>query len=481
MPLIGSTIQSRYRLLKLLGSGYFGETYLAENQDLPDRPPCIVKRYIVPPECAGTPALIDKNFEIAVDIFYRLGQHPQIPSLLGKFDLDGEHYIAQEYVEGLHLEDEYKEGVVWTTPRVIDFLLDTLNTVDFIRQQNLIHQHLNPRNLIRQYGSGRIAIVGLGGVKDVNNVWQVETAPHKIVGDAEATNYMPYEQQNGFPQYNTDLYAIGIMAIRALTGDRLVPCDPESFELSWRDRTNANAQLVEIVDRLVRPDYRNRYQSAKEAIADLETLISQRGGRIVPPKPPWYTHPYAIMAGSVGIVTLGLAAVRSFSPPEKPPSLPTANLPPIAAPIANTIATRQQAGLFKIDRPRNWLVEETADRLQLNFPATNDAATPPRLAISTRQSAASLEAYTKEKLAQLPKEYANFQTIEVTPTQLDGKSAQLVAYTGKDKTNLDIRHLEIWTFHRNTIVRVAYQATPATYYKHLGSALTTIDSLKFSP
>ena len=64
-----------------------------------------------------------------------------------------------------------------------------------------------------------------------------------------------------------------MIAIHALTGadpNRLLSND--TGEINWRNQANVSSKLAQIIDKMVRFDYRNRYQSAKEVLKDLNTL-----------------------------------------------------------------------------------------------------------------------------------------------------------------------------------------------------------------
>jgi eukaryotic-like serine/threonine-protein kinase len=84
--------------------------------------------------------------------------------------------------------------------------------------------------------------------------------------------YIPYEQEQNSPQFNSDLYAVGVIAIQALTGEFPILKDDRTHELKWRDGVKIDLRLINIIDKMVRPDYRNRYQSAAEALRDLQAF-----------------------------------------------------------------------------------------------------------------------------------------------------------------------------------------------------------------
>jgi len=77
---------------------------------------------------------------------------------------------------------------------------------------------------------------------------------------------MPIEQAQNQPRLCSDIYAVGIVALKALTGlpASQLPEDPNSGEILWRDLGRVNPQLAEVLDKMVHYQISERYQSADE-------------------------------------------------------------------------------------------------------------------------------------------------------------------------------------------------------------------------
>lgn len=276
MIMLGKTLTGRYKIVKQLGGGGFSQTFIAEDGYLPDRPSCVIKQ--LKPASSQTEVLdISRElFDKEAKVLYRLGKHECIPSLLAHFEEDEEFFLAQELVEGDVLTQEIKRGACLGEQYTIDFLTDILTTLDFVHRQQVIHRDIKPSNLIRRASDRRIVLIDFGAVKEVSTqpISQLGHTSSLVIG---SPGYMPNEQYSGKTMFASDIYAIGIIAVQALTGlsPNQIPDDPVTSEFRWRDRAKVTPTLADVIDKMVRYDFRQRYQSANEVIAALEPLLSK--------------------------------------------------------------------------------------------------------------------------------------------------------------------------------------------------------------
>jgi tetratricopeptide (TPR) repeat protein len=268
-PLLGG----RYQIIRRLGGGGFGQTFLAEDQHLPGRPFCVVKH--LQPKANHPEALVaaQRLFESEATVLHELGHHSQIPRLTAHFQEDQEFYLVQEFVQGTVLSQELKQRRMLSELEVLDFLLEVLTVLEFVHQHQVIHRDIKPANLIRRQVDGKIVLIDFGAVKQlVTPTWLPQTPSLSVA--VGSSGYSPPEQLAGKACFASDLYAVGMIAIQALTGilPKQLPIDPDTYEAKWRDRITVNPALAEIVDRMVRYDFRQRYQSTAEVLTDLRTL-----------------------------------------------------------------------------------------------------------------------------------------------------------------------------------------------------------------
>jgi serine/threonine protein kinase len=271
--MLKKTLGGRYSLISRLGAGGFGETYLAEDVQLPDNHCCVVK-HLKPQSIEAEVLDISRRlFDSEAKVLHRLGSHSQIPRLLANFEENQEFYLVQEFIEGNGLDRELIAGNKWSAPQVVNLLQDILSTLEFVHQQKVIHRDIKPENLIRRKQDGKIVLIDFGAVKQIYT--QLTTSKRaKSTITIGTMGYMPSEQANGYPQINSDIYALGIIAIQALTGldPEFIPKNPNTLEIEWSHLVEIDLNLMKILDKMVRYDFRQRYGSATEVLKDLELV-----------------------------------------------------------------------------------------------------------------------------------------------------------------------------------------------------------------
>ncbi len=274
------TINGRYRILQQIGVGGFGLTYLAEDLQLPTRPRTVVKHLRPQITDAETMTLANRLFQQEAEILYRLGGHPNIPSLIAHFKENGEFFLVQEFIEGHTLDREFQGGKKYNQKEIIQFLGQTLEILSFVHSQKVIHRDVKPANLIRRTSDGNIFLIDFGAVKQVSAAPRTPTSNTAFSSVTVGSHgYMPAEQLAGNPNFSSDIYALGLVAIEALTG--LKPLDlaknAATGEFVWAHKTQLSPELERFIEKCVRLDFRRRYVSANEALAALNEIAANIG------------------------------------------------------------------------------------------------------------------------------------------------------------------------------------------------------------
>lgn len=278
MDMIGQLLTGRYLILEKLGAGGFSQTYLARDKYLPRHPLCVVKCLKPSSNSSISAEAADRLFETEAQVLERLGQqHSQIPTLFAYCREQDQVYLIQEYVDGENLGRWLSRGQRLTSKTAIALLLELLPLLDFLHSHQVIHQDIKPSNLIRRRRDGKVVLIDFGAARLLT-----ETHAEAQSNDADSITvgtpgYMPDEQQLGMPQLNSDLYALGMLVIHLLTGvhPKEFKQDMFSGEMDWQrylGQQSLDPKLVEILDRMVRVKFSDRYQQASAVLNDLQTL-----------------------------------------------------------------------------------------------------------------------------------------------------------------------------------------------------------------
>lgn len=301
-------LDGRYKLIKQIGAGGFGHTFIARDMRRPGSPPCVVKQL--------KPASDDPNFirearrlfNTEAETLEKLGSHDQIPQLLAYFEEDKQFFLVQEFVEGRSLyaemqaplpevsdlDNEPQERLIdqlqnidqpvrdkqLDEVEVIQILKDVLQVLEFVHSEGVIHRDIKPDNLIRRKKDRKIVLIDFGAVKAMKD------ANTKLVADEKGESrftvsigtpgYMSSEQCAGRPNYSSDIYSLGMVAIKSLTGysPTELPTDPATGELVWRDKAKVSNGLAMVLTRMVRYHYTQRYQSVREVNQGITTFAT---------------------------------------------------------------------------------------------------------------------------------------------------------------------------------------------------------------
>ena len=272
-------LANRYQIIQHLGGGGFGQTFLAKDAHLPGNPICVVKK--LQPKCNDTSSLkiAQKLFDREAETLYQLGDHPQIPRLLAHFAENNEFYLVQEYIQGKTLDRELIADKPWMEEKAIALVKDILKVLAFVHDRNTIHRDIKPTNLIRRASDSMIILIDFGAVKEVSQVTSIagETSYTVVIG---SPLYMPGEQQAAKPHFSSDLYAVGTIAMQALSGLRAgeLPRD-RNDELNCtllQTPVPISDAFMNFLGKMTRYDYRQRYQNATIALQHLDRLFHDR-------------------------------------------------------------------------------------------------------------------------------------------------------------------------------------------------------------
>jgi len=270
---VPSEIAGRYRVKRFLGQGGRKRVYLSD--DTTTDTEVAVALY----DTAGVGAGIQARARREADAMRKLGDHPQVVTVLDTGEEDGNPFIVSRYMPGGDVEGLLAAaGGHLEVPRAVEIAGDVTQALEHAHARGVVHRDLKPANVwIDDDGHGRLGDFGLATTEA-----RARVSGGTLVGTVA---YLPPEQALGEaagPQ--ADLYSLGALLYEMLTGQPPFPGDDAVSIISQHLHADPvppsrhNPQVPEALDRVVfgllakRPEDRpaNAGEARKQMLAALE-------------------------------------------------------------------------------------------------------------------------------------------------------------------------------------------------------------------
>ncbi len=281
----------RYRIVRELGHGGFGRTYLAEDLNRFSEA-CVLKEFA--PQVQGTYSMqkAEELFEREAGILYNL-QHPQIPRFreLFRANLSDRSYLflVQDYIEGdtyrQLLLQRLQQGQTFTEAEICQLFEDLLPVLQYIHSVGVIHRDISPDNLILRSSDKLPVLIDFGGVKRIAAEAESQFMVPSVVAPVTRlgkVGYAPEEQmQQGVVSPQSDLYALAMTALVLLSGQE--PSDLLRSKNSWKKALSLSSGLTKVLARMLAEQPGNRYPSAQDVLQSLHSYRNLESSE--PPNP----------------------------------------------------------------------------------------------------------------------------------------------------------------------------------------------------
>lgn len=293
-------LNNRYQVIQTLGSGGFGETFLAEDTQMPSRRRCVIKQLKPIQDNPQVYQLVQQRFRREAAILEELGDgSEQIPKLYAYFLEKGQFYLVQEYIQGQTLTQKIQQQGLMSESAVKEILISILPVLDYVHSKGIVHRDIKPDNILIRYADGKPILIDFGAVKETIGtvVTPSGNSTRSIV--IGTPGFMPSEQLAGRPMFASDIYSLGLTAIYLLTGKmpQEMGTDPATGALLWRQYAlNVTPSFAAVLNKAIQfnvrvsaaPPQEARFISAREM---LQTL--QSGAAPFPPTMPYSQPPVA--------------------------------------------------------------------------------------------------------------------------------------------------------------------------------------------
>ena len=268
----GRTLNGRYKIKSLIGTGGMAAVYLAKDLIL-DRLVAI--------------KVLRLDFRQNDDAMRRFRREAlsatQLthPNIVGVYDVGQSqemNYIVMEYVEGIDLKDYIRQKGALHPIEAVRIMMQIVSAIAAAHQNRIIHRDIKPQNiLIDKEGNVKITDFGIAVALSDTSLTQTNT----LLG---SVHYLSPEQaRGGMATIQTDIYALGIVLYELLTGK--VPFDGESavsialkhFQEPLPTIVNPTAMVPQSLENIVlkatAKDPMHRYKSCYEMFQDLKTCL----------------------------------------------------------------------------------------------------------------------------------------------------------------------------------------------------------------
>jgi predicted Ser/Thr protein kinase len=352
---LGTLVNGRFRVKKLLGYGGYGNVYLVEDELVFPGNQFALK------ESLSSTISERRQFTREAKWLMTL-EHPNLPRVAEQFEWNGRPYFVMAYVAGENLEDRVDRLGPLPEDQVLTWMLPICDAVAYLHEQKrpIIHRDIKPGNIIVSK-DGRPWLVDFGIAKQVHSGSRKTTRAARAVSGG----YSPLEQYTrGGTDVRSDIYALGATFYHLLTGI----CPPEAPDIASgvarlpdarQVHSKISRQTEQVVMRAMSQKPEDRYQSVRALMADLpggRTFRITANGTVAQPVAATSNSkrsakgakgaaaPAQPASAASQATALGAPAPLAPPPPYIPAQMPAASPPPSATFIGPPPASSLQYG-----------------------------------------------------------------------------------------------------------------------------------------
>jgi serine/threonine-protein kinase len=276
--MIGTTLNSRYRLEGQIGSGGMSTVYLAFDETLERE----VAVKIMHRDISRDPSALER-FRREARTVAKLS-HPHVVMVIDAGEDDGHPYIVFEYIRGETLKDRIRRDGPLPVSEAVAYAIEVGRALQAAHERGLVHRDIKPQNvLIDEEGRAKVTDFGIARGLEADQL----TATGRVIG---TTDYVSPEQAMGQEVTGqSDVYSLGVVLYEMLTGDVPFRADSavgvamkhvrEGLPDVQKRRPEVSAALAAVIDRATAKEVKNRYPSMAELVRDLEEVLGYEAAR----------------------------------------------------------------------------------------------------------------------------------------------------------------------------------------------------------
>ena len=268
--------------LRPLRAGGFSSVYLGRADDDPERK--VAVKVLQRAKCSDP--YVQSLFEKELDMAYSLASHPCLADIHAVGEQDGILFLVEDFVNGERL-NEYgdRQRNVPAAEEYLYYMLDVAEALTFICESGYVFRDVKPENIIVRTSDHRAILIDYGGCMAIDEAWERNDIP--VIG---SPIYMPPERllREG-EDLRGDIYSLGMTLYRVLTGEdyftptelqRLIKGHTSRLRMRTEDKLKGyDPGLVALVDRMIRRDRDERFESWPELVAAIRDVLGRMAGQ----------------------------------------------------------------------------------------------------------------------------------------------------------------------------------------------------------
>ncbi len=266
----------RYEVEKLIGRGAMGEVYLGRDPSI-DR---VVAIKTLPLASEFAPEELE---EVRSRFFHEAAAAGRLnhSNIVTIYDVGEEHdlaFMAMEYIDGYSLNEHARPDQLLPMERVIEYIAQTADALDYAHQEGIVHRDVKPANLMIDKKKDRVKITDFGIARITSNS---RTKTGMLLG---TPSYMSPEQSMGSPvDSRSDIFSLGttlfvlLSGTKPFSGDSVAALSYQIIHEPHPDIRKINPEvpdtLKRIIDKALQKSPDKRYQSASAMAKALRKLL----------------------------------------------------------------------------------------------------------------------------------------------------------------------------------------------------------------
>ena len=272
---IGSLIDGKYRILRVVGKGGMSVVYQAVNEKA--NKIWAIKE--VRKDGVQNYEVVKQNLIVETDLLKRFN-HPNLPSIIDVIDGDGSFLIVMDYIEGNSLSKALETSGAQSQEDVVEWSKELCDVLGYLHSRTppIIYRDMKPANVMLK-PDGHISLIDFGTAREFKSSAVEDTTCLGTQGYAAPEQYGGHGQTDA----RTDIYCLGATMYHLLTGHNPSLPPYEMYPIrQWNPDLSSGLEKIILKCTQRNPD--DRYQSCAELLYDLdhyteienETLKRQR-------------------------------------------------------------------------------------------------------------------------------------------------------------------------------------------------------------